>query len=222
MLPSNSTIIPQDKLNSQRWAKRHFDILSRHQQNHVSPDVILMGDSIMQQWEQAGGKVLQHWTEKLTIHNLGFSGDKIQHALWRVQNGQLDNINPALLLLNIGTNNIFDHTAEEIALGVKQLVHQIQYKQPKVKILLHRLFPRGEKGSDERQKVTQASSLYSNLNTNKLINYIDINDIFLSYQGNIPRDIMHDKLHLTPKAYALWLQHLQPYFEQCLKKQLLC
>ncbi|WP_298768737.1 GDSL-type esterase/lipase family protein [uncultured Shewanella sp.] len=216
---ANTTTFPQNKLNSSRWVKRHQGILSLHKQNNASPDVILMGDSIMQQWEQAGSKVLQHWSRKLIIHNLGFAGDKIQHALWRVLNGQLDNITPRLLLLNIGTNNVFDNTAEEIAAGVQYLVHQIQCKLPDTQIMVYRLFPRGKKDSIERQIGTEASRLYSSLTANSLIDYIDINLVFSDHQDVIPLDIMHDQLHLTPKGYSLWLNQLQPYFEQCIQYQ---
>ena len=176
-----------------------------------------MGDSIMQQWEQAGQKVLQDWSKELIIQNLGFAGDKIQHVLWRVLNGQLDKITPSLLLLNIGTNNIFDNTAQEIAEGVQYLTHQIQCKLPETQIMVYRLFPRGKKDTIERQIGTQASKLYSNLAANSLIEYIDINTVFLDHQGAIPLDIMHEQLHLTPKGYRLWLNQLQPYFEQCIQ-----
>ncbi|WP_299011908.1 GDSL-type esterase/lipase family protein [uncultured Shewanella sp.] len=218
MLPyTNTTTFAQNKLNSSRWAKRHHGILNHHQQNNINPDVILMGDSIMQQWEQAGHKVLQPWSKKLIIQNLGFAGDKIQHVLWRVLNGQLDRITPRLLLLNIGTNNVFNNTAQEIAEGVQYLTHQIQRKLPDTQIIVYRLFPRGAKDSIERQITTQASRLYFKLAANSLMEYIDINPIFLDHQGAIPLDIMHDQLHLTPKGYAIWLKQLQPYFKQILK-----
>lgn len=219
MMSPSSTTIPQDKLDSLRWAKRHQGILSHHKQNTVSPDVILMGDSIMQQWEQAGSKALQDKPKTLIIHNLGFAGDKIQHALWRVQNGQLDHVNPDLLVLNIGTNNVFDNTPQAIALGVTHLLKNIKLKLPNTQILLYRLFPRGEKHSIERQTCTQASALYSSLAKENLIDYLDINDYFMNNQGVIPMSIMHDKLHLTPKGYAIWFYQLQPYFKQCFKNK---
>ncbi|MCL1127475.1 GDSL-type esterase/lipase family protein [Shewanella surugensis] len=209
--------VPQDKRNSPRWAKRHQAILSRNKDSLNPPDVILIGDSIVQQWEQAGSSVLRDWQQKLVIQNLGFAGDKIQHLLWRVEHGQLDNINPALLVLNIGTNNVPDNTPQEIALGVNHLVRTIQLKLPDTQILLYRLFPRGEKHSIERQLSTQASALYSTLDKNSFIHDLDIHDNVVDNQDDISVEIMHDKLHLTRKGYEIWLKQLQPYFEHVFK-----
>ena len=37
--------------------------------------------------------------------NLGIGGDRTQHVLWRLDNGNIDGIKPKLAVLMIGTNN---------------------------------------------------------------------------------------------------------------------
>lgn len=56
------------------------------------PDVVILGDSIMSQMEQRN-----IWKEVFApMHTLNFSiiGDEIQNILWRIHNGELDNIKP--------------------------------------------------------------------------------------------------------------------------------
>lgn len=67
--------------------------------------------------------------------NFGVHRDKIENVLWRIENGELENINPKIVVLHVGTNN-YENTAEEIAEGVLVLVNTIREKQPEAYIVV--------------------------------------------------------------------------------------
>ena len=109
--------------------------------------LVFLGDSITAGW---GGKDNQPiWNKAFgayTPANFGIGGDRTQHVLWRIQNGELDGgIKPKALVLMIGTNNVGGDSPEGIAKGVTVIVETIRAKQPQAKILLLAVFPRGDK-----------------------------------------------------------------------------
>ena len=80
--------------------------------------ILFLGDSITAGW----GKAKPVWEEHYAKHqaaNFGIGGDRTQHVLWRIANGELDGIKPKVVVLMIGTNNI-GYPAEEIIKGDRQ------------------------------------------------------------------------------------------------------
>ena len=61
-----------------------------------------------------------------TTQDLGIGGDRTQHVLWRLENGNIDGISPKLAVLMIGTNNCGSNTPEEIAEGVEAIVKKLR------------------------------------------------------------------------------------------------
>jgi beta-glucosidase len=92
---------------------------------------------------------------------MGFSGDKTQHLLWRIEHGEIDNMSPEYTILLIGTNNAEDYTADEIANGVNAIIDIIEEKLPNTHLILHRIFPRGEVTDPLREVTNAASILFS-------------------------------------------------------------
>ncbi len=83
--------------------------------------------------------------------NLGIGGDQTGHVLWRITDGhELDHLHPKVAVLMIGTNNIAQHTAEQIAGGIKAIVEELKRQKPHIKILVLGVFPRGNAFDAER------------------------------------------------------------------------
>jgi len=144
--------------------------------------------------------------------NMGFSGDRTQHVLWRLDHGEIDGISPKLAVLMVGTNNSRgeDNTAEEIADGIKAICGKMRLKLPKTKILVMAIFPRGAMPSPQREKNAKASELASQIANNKMIYYMDINSHFLGSDGSLSTDIMPDLLHPNEKGYQIWAEAIEP------------
>jgi len=204
----HSAVAPVHRM--QWWGARHEAVKERVQQGDV--DLLMIGDSITHGWE-SGGKELweKHYAPRKAV-NMGFSGDRTQHVLWRLDHGEIDGISPKLAVIMIGTNNSNgeDNTAEEIADGIKAICAKLRAELRKTKILILAIFPRGPQPSPQREKNARASELASKIADGKMIHYLDINAKFLEPDGTLSKEIMPDYLHPNTKGYQIWAEAMEP------------
>jgi len=210
---THSAVMPAEQRETwevEWWMPRHEQVLTQVAQGNV--DLIMVGDSITHGWENDGKEFWAQYYAPRNAVNMGFSGDRTQHVLWRFDHGEIDGISPKLAVLMIGTNNSNgeDNTAEEIADGIKAICAEIQIKLPKTKILILAIFPRGAGPSPQREKNAKASELASRIADGKKIFYLDINDKFLEDDGTLPKEIMPDLLHPNKKGYQIWAEAIEP------------
>jgi beta-glucosidase len=190
------------------WMNRHESFNKRVAQGKV--DLVFIGDSITQAWEGNGKDVWTKYYGNRNAVNLGIGGDRTQHVIWRLDNGNLKDITPKAAVIMIGTNNASSNTPAEIADGVKVIVEQIRKKSPSTKILLLAVFPRGTNNADARRKVNQgANAIFKKLADSKHVHYLDIGQHFLTDDGTLTKDIMPDLLHLSPKGYTIWAESIE-------------
>jgi beta-glucosidase len=192
------------------WTLRNDAVNERVKQGNV--DLLLIGDSITYGWENAGKKYWDQYYEPRNAVNMGFSGDRTQHVLWRLDHGHLEGISPKLAVLMIGTNNSNgdDNTAEEIAEGIIAICRKIRTKCPQTKVLILAILPRGPEPSDQREKNAKASSLASKIADAKMIHYLDINERFLTRDGFLSMKVMPDYLHPNEAGYKIWAEAVEP------------
>jgi len=167
--------------------------------------LVFLGDSITAGWTKSP----DIWTKHFGKHdpvNFGIGGDRTQHVLWRLENGELEGIKPKALVLMIGTNNIGGDTAEGITKGVTKIVEFIRTKSPETKILLLGIFPRGEKAlrGQPPAKLKQINTALAALDNGSTIHFLDIGDRFFEPDGTLSKEIMPDFLHLSAKGYQIW------------------
>jgi len=187
------------------WAPRHKAVLNQVKKGNV--DLILVGDSITHGWDGQKELWAKYYAPRKAV-NMGFSGDRTEHVLWRLDHGEIDGISPKLAVLMIGTNN--RNTTEQIADGIKAICLKMRQKLPKTKILMLAIFPRGEGPSTHREKNAKASELASQIADNKSIFYLNINDKFLDDQDILAKEIMPDRLHPNAKGYKIWAEAMEP------------
>ena len=149
--PAHSAVTPEPR--SGGWMKRHESFNQRVAKGNV--DLIFIGDSITHAWESSGKAVWEKHYAKRNAVNLGISGDRTQHVLWRLDNGNIKNIHPKVAVIMIGTNNSGDgrSTAEEMIDGVTAVVDKLRAKLPKMEILLLDIFPRGQRINAQRGNI---------------------------------------------------------------------
>lgn len=206
--PAHSAVTPEPR--SGGWTKRHESFNQRVAKGNV--DLIFIGDSITHAWESSGKTVWAKHYAKRNAVNLGISGDRTQHVLWRLDNGNIKNIRPKAAVIMIGTNNSGDgrSTAEEMIDGVTAVVDKLRAKLPKMEILLLDIFPRGQRINAQRGKILQVNQVLSRLDARPHVTFLRIGHNFVSPDGAIAKDIMPDFLHLTPKGYEIWAKSIEP------------
>ena len=201
------------------WANR---FLSRHMQiekfKGKSVDVVLLGDSIVHFWEWKQPECWKRFTANRTALNLGYGGDRTQHVLWRIAHGELDGYEAKHVVLMIGTNNnsAKDTDPKNVASAIELIVSKIREKQPKAKIILHPIFPRGNSAQSVRHLDARARNDKTNALLKQFVDrdgkiiWIDFNDKLVDATGWVPKTIMRDEIHPTAAGYDIWMEALAP------------
>lgn len=219
--------VPRDA----KWMKRHesFNEISKKGEAKL----VFLGDSITQGWEGKGKLVWEKFYSNRRAANFGIGGDRTEHVLWRLENGNFDGLKPDLIVLMIGTNNtghvgraqaelngaIYQCSAEETADGVELILRKLKQKAPEAKILVLGIFPRGETPADPmRQQNEKTNALVSKFADGQQVRYLDIGSKFLQPDGTLTREIMPDLLHLSEKGYEMWAEAIEPEIKKLLNE----
>jgi beta-glucosidase len=200
------------------WTKRHAEKKAAIAAT-PNTDVMLLGDSITHSWENNEDV----WNEVLggmSFFNLGFSGDRTEHVIWRLQNGAVDGLHPRVVMLMIGTNNT-GHRVDspaDIAAGIEGVIKELRKRLPDSKILLLGIFPRG-KTADARDRINniETNKLISTFADNKSVYYLDIGKAFFSENGELTNGVGDDFLHLNAAGYRIWAMQVKPKLDELLK-----
>ena len=91
--------------NEQGWQSRQKLLNQRAAEAGEKAQVIFIGDSITQGWEGESKEVWAKYYAHRNAVNLGIGGDRTQHVLWRLDNGNLSGLKPKAAVVMIGTNN---------------------------------------------------------------------------------------------------------------------
>jgi hypothetical protein len=197
--------------------KRHesFNVISKQGEAQL----VFLGDSITHGWEGKGKAI---WTKDwapLKAANFGIGGDRTEHVLWRLENGNFDGLKPKAIVLMIGTNNtghqgrpqkelngaVYECTAEQTAEGIKAILAQLRQKCPDAKILVLGIFPRGADKNDKfRQQNEATNAIVKGFADGQKVFFLDVGAKFLEPDGTLSKTIMPDLLHPNEKGYQIW------------------
>ena len=200
------------------FIKAHESFVATARQGKAK--LLFLGDSITAGW--GGQKTI--WEKAFgayTPANFGIGGDRTQHVLWRIQNGELEGIKPKVAVLMIGTNNSGTDPADGIAKGVTKIVETIRAKTPATKVLLLAVFPRGDKPDGKlgaaHEKLKQVNAIIARLDDGKHIFFLDIGSKFFQSGDLLTKEIMPDFLHLSAEGYQIWADAITPKLAELMK-----
>ncbi|MBA5869047.1 MAG: acetylglucosamine-6-sulfatase [Nitrospira sp. CR2.1] len=201
------------------WTERHDRTVSRLHQGQV--DLLFIGDSITQGWEEDGRPVWDRYYAHRRAVNLGFNSDQTENVLWRLQHGELDGITPKLAIVMIGTNNatIREDPPEHTAVGIQAILTTLRMSLPETKILLLAIFPRSASADDPLRRVNDAvNERLSTFADQRRVFFLNLNRRFLDGGGRLSPEIMPDLLHPSALGYRLWAEGMEALVKQLLEE----
>jgi cephalosporin-C deacetylase len=215
---------PRTDANSRR---AHEQLLAKRSAGRI--DVYFAGDSITRRWGTSDAQYaefLANWKQNFSgwnAANFGWGGDKTQHILWRLRNGELDGVNPKIVVLMAGTNNVgrasplgnAGERAADVVRGVAAVVGEIRRLAPEATVIVTGITPRND-NIDVMPVIDTANRGIARLADGKTIRYININERLADPENKLRPGMAHDGLHLTAQAYQVWADALKPIFTELL------
>ena len=202
----------------------HAQLLQKAKQGRI--DVYFVGDSIVRRWGALDyPELLANWTQNFhgwNAANFGWGADRTQNILWRLENGELDGVNPRIIVVLAGTNNVGAQPRDEAAIadvvrGVKAIVNVCRTRAPGATIVLTAIFPRNDNIA-VMPAINRINAQLAAFADGARVRFLDINDRLADANGTVVAGVLHDrdKLHPTVKGYQIWADALKPIFRELL------
>ena len=211
------------------WLDMHEKLLRYVQANMGPVDILLVGDSITQQWgSPLDGKPLNPpWKKafgELKTVNIGIGGDKIQNILWRLDHGGVAGLQPRVIVMMAGNNNMFfspETGVEAVAAGVRMCLDNLREKFPNASVIVVKILPAHSPGNAFYEDIKKTNTLLDSLDlqSDPKVQVLDLTADFVTASGELKSHLFSaDKIHLTQDAgYALFAEKLRPLVALLLK-----
>jgi len=187
-------------------------------------DVYFIGDSITRRWGATDyPELLAHWTKNFfgwNAANFGWGADRTEHILWRLEHGELDGVNPKVIVVLAGTNNVGAEPGgpakvADITRGIEAIVAACRRKAPSAAIVLTAIFPRND-NTAVMPEIDQINRNLAKLADGRSVRYLDVNGQLADESGRLRDGMMHDGLHPTVRGYQVWADGLKPILTELL------
>ena len=224
LLAQADRAVPRADKNSQL---AHEQLLAKAKAGRI--DVYFEGDSITRRWGATDyPQLLEHWKKSFFGWNaadFGWGADRVQNILWRLEHGELDGVNPKVIVLLAGTNNVgnkvgaggVDAAVEEVTKGLAAVVRVMQAKAPDAVIVLMGIFPRND-NMDVMPEIDGINAKMAKMADGRKVRYLNINGQLADPDGKLHDGMMNaiDKLHPLIGGYQVWADALRPVLMEML------
>jgi lysophospholipase L1-like esterase len=194
----------------------HQQLVAKAKQGRIN--IYFVGDSITRRWGASDpqyAELLAHWRSNFFGWNaadFGWGADRIANILWRLENGELDGVNPKVIVVLAGTNDVAalprtDESVESIVRGIQAIVRVCRTKAPNATVILTAVFPR----NDDLQLlpiIRKVNERMARLADDRKVRFLDVNDRLADQDGRLFDGMMNagDKLHPTVRGYQVWAE----------------
>ena len=174
---------------------------------HSKKDIVFLGNSITF-WGT--------WNELLNskyVKNRGIPGDITYGVLDRLN--EVVNGKPAKVFILIGINDIARNIPDSIILhNYKRIIESIKSGSPKTKIFFQTLLPINSSFNKmmayyQKERIINVNEGLKKLAKEEHIGLIDIYSAFVDKDGNLPRSLSFDGVHLKKPGYDKWVTILK-------------
>lgn len=213
VMAASAQIVAEHRLEVPWWGKR---LQAKEALAVRQYDTVLIGDSITHNWDAIAPALQQQFFGEPL--NLGFSGDKTTHVLWRIQRIDWSVVAPKRIMLMIGTNNTGANLEDPatIAAGIEAIVDALRASCPNAAITVLKIFPRGKNADDPKRLNNDAvNRLLDRLGEKTNVTVKDISSLYLLEDGKtLNLKLMPDALHPNKEGHRLWGEAIAPTFMQ--------
>jgi lysophospholipase L1-like esterase len=202
-----------------------MQLVDKARRGHI--DVYFEGDSITRRWGATDyPELLANWKQNFFGWNaadFGWGADTIQNILWRLENGELDNVDPKVIVLLAGTNNVGNTTppanddarVDDISRGIKAVLDVMRAKAPRATIVLTAIFPRNDNIA-VMPTINRINARIASFADGRSIRFLNVNDRLAGTDGKLFDGMMGDRLHPTLQGYQVWADGLKPILTEVL------
>lgn len=202
----------------------HEQLLQKTKQGKI--DLYFVGDSITRRWGATDyPQFLAHWKRTFSgwnAANFGWGADRTQNILWRLENGELDGLQPKAFVLLAGTNNVPDTVpgaedaqAADITRGLTAIVRLLRQRAPRAVVIVTAIFPRNDNPAYQ-PVIEKVNAQLEKLADGRQIRFLNVNAKLADGQGRLLPGMMPDKLHPSLEGYQVWADGLKPLLTEIL------
>lgn len=216
--------VPISRMDLKWWRERHEAKLV--ELRRVRPNLIFLGDSITQDWEDAGPEPWRNFVPQWQRYygdrnavNLGFKGDTTASLLWRIEHGETDGISPKVAVILIGANNLgrLHWSADDTVLGIDTIIAELHRRLPMTRVLLLSVLPSERSDWTTQTTVVINRALADKYAHDPVVSFVDVTSVFMK-DGRLNRDLYLDPkltppdppLHPTAQGQALMSAAMEP------------
>lgn len=216
-MPNLWPVVPcAGSFGGRSWLDTHTKLVQMVEASKGPVDVLLVGDSITIQW----GDSWKRNFPDLKAVNIGIGGEKTQNVLWRLDHGGVDGLEPKVVILMIGNNNMFftpETGIEPAAKGIKTCALNLREKFPKAPLIVVKVLPAHAPGNRfyEDIKKTNAALDPLDLTADPMVQVVDLTADFTESDGTLKKSLFKpDNIHLSPEGYDAYAARLKPILEK--------
>jgi lysophospholipase L1-like esterase len=210
----------------------HAQLLEKARTGRI--DLYFLGDSIVRRWGTADElyrDLYANWRHNFHGWNaadFGWGSDTTWNVLWRIENGELDGVNPKIIVVLAGTNDLDafprgrdsdDARIKSVTDGVAAIESVCHEKAPRATVVVNSLPPR----NDRRELLPVIARINARLakrTDGNSVRYLDLNKQLTDSDGvALPGMLNADGIHLSIAGYQAWADALRPMFEELLGPQ---
>ena len=208
----------------------HTQLVEKARRGRI--DIYFEGDSIARRWGASDAQYLDfllNWRRNFfgwNAANFGWGADTVENILWRVSNGELDGVNPKIIVLLAGTNNVGNAprdgvdagVVDRVASGIGAILQVMRAKAPDATIVLTGVTPRRDRsgGTSVMPTIDAINRRLESLADGRRIRFLNINGRLAGRDGALVEGVTVDGLHLSAAGYQIWADALTPIFTELL------
>ncbi|XP_075749892.1 platelet-activating factor acetylhydrolase alpha isoform X1 [Rhipicephalus microplus] len=169
-------------------------------------------------WILCCPQVWENYFAPLHCLNFGIPEDRIENVLWRIENGELDNIKAKVVVLSVGSNNNTS-PPEAVAEGIVTCTTAIKSRLPEAQVVVLKLLPCGQHPNSQRDRRRQINELLAKaLKGQPQVQLVDLDPGLVRPDGTIGYHDMFDFLHLSRQGYVSTFEPLADLVAQLLRE----